>query len=345
MKALLVDYGGKSGAKDAALCVCRAYGRILRLADVKVSIVQLPRISDGADLVIIVPRQQTGVSVPPECREALWRYLIRHSSTPYCVALPTTTSGRIALAVREASLLAMLDVTPPTNPPPVVHPRILTSQEIVEQALIHRLDGVKQRGCLNQWVKEVSESADKPEDRVAFLSGLTEVAAACEGGRWLSDHGVKGSRIFQRSGIATFRSWCDSLKAMKADRANTPLSVAVLDDQPDVLESFLLPTWLWKHSGVKFIFTPVSALQTTIDSCTTITGRLDAMADVFLLDMDWRHAGQGDNDRFFKTDGDRAPKESLTLDSLSNLGKYLLDLIVRYNEQYRNAAFHEVAAV
>lgn len=354
MKALLVDYGGESGAKDAALCVCRAYAKILELAGWHTSITQAPTLRAKADLVVLIPRLQIGGEVSDSSRRAVWNYLAESAKTPYCVVLPPDNPKHASQPVREATLLASLDVTTPEDSTPLPGLAVFMMRDFVVEVLSGQLIDRLHRGHLNSWVQSVAQHTGNQIAAVEFLANLTQVASRCDAGIWLSDHGV-GSKPFQANSIDIFRGWCNALKEMRGETPTEEhIKVAVLDDQPVLLQDLLLPNWLWKYSRIKFEFKEARQLQACVDTCSRIKNRNQNQADVFLLDMDWRHAE--DNDKKVCFTFDEALIKNAGTDFLAelgtgrggnlfSLGKYLLELIVRYNEQYRHGTFHEVAEV
>lgn len=293
--------------------------------------------SAPADLLVLIGRRPKAEDDREKTRKSLWKYLVAHPRARVCAVLMEP----VHKAVQDASLVAILDVTPVQGGADSATglealPSVFIWHQFVKTILSGGLFS-ERHGQLKAWIDRVQKVTNRKADE--FLANLAGIAADVEVGCWLSDHGVEGSRLFQRHGIEIFRAWCMSLEEMKRTSSKKVLRVSVLDDQQREMEKRILPEWLWKHSEFRFLRHSSAELKKTIDSCTDIQARAKQdvqQAEIFLVDLDWRHA----EDEFFKPVSVALP---VAVPTMNAKGMYLLELIRRYNEQFRIEGFQRVA--
>ena len=280
-------------------------------------------------------------------RLMLWQFIITHKVKDICAV----EFGPLSKTARDARLIARLAVSPEKAPKEEPTPTVLRSDVFLKKLAEDSSPWIMESAnYLQTWVTEVSESikADPDADPSEFLANLAGLAVDAEVGCEVAAHGDKfrnGEKCkeFKRPSMEVFRAWCDALKCMRngerclSDDGRSPIRVAVLDDRRDFLDKLLLPDWLWRHSEFSFDRKTPSEFQDTIDACTEIgSSESESLPrpDIFLLDMDWRHADQGMQP---------AANKSLNGEPLTSMQSYLLDLALRYNDQIRFEDLQKVA--
>lgn len=300
-----------------------------------VGIHQVPDLTDGTTPALVV----FGVGKDEESRkmnrEALWKVIVDHAIRDVCCV----DFGVSSKAANDAAFVARLSATSPDAEGEGSAKGILPLPAFIDAVAMQKITLLRHQ--VNHLPERVEDVAKLIAHHAAeYLSNLSGLAVDAQDGCDIANHGDKFDKFICSSSMAVFRMWHETLKSMKSEERIPGLSddnqirVAVLDDQQSYVRHLLLPRWFWKHSEFFFDVKDSNSFEETIDGCTSISTRAEehGQSDMILIDMDWRHLG---ND-WARTQGERShPLSDKVLSSLEGLPKYLLELVLRYNEQMR----------